>query len=98
MTSPVGGSPGRRAEPHQEPAGAAQPLTSRSGSDPQSPWRGCGGEQNQSHGQSAAAPVPSLVSPLGGGEGQQGAVSVRVRYRADGGPEAVAWLPRGPRG
>jgi len=37
--------------------------------------------------ESAAAPVPSLLSPLGGGEGRQGAASVRARCRADGGQE-----------
>jgi hypothetical protein len=46
-----------------------------------------GGGRNQRHGRSAAEPVPSLLSPLGGGEGRQGAASVRARCRADGGPE-----------
>ena len=36
-TPTLRGSPGRRGEPPQEPAGAAMPLTSRSASDPQSP-------------------------------------------------------------
>jgi len=65
-----GGNPGRRGEPLQEPAGAAQPLTFRSGCDWQSPLRGFGGDRNQRHGQSAAAPVPSLLSPLGGQIGE----------------------------
>ena len=51
------------------------------------PCGGSGGERNQWHGQSAAAPVPSFLSPLGGGEGRQGAASVWARCRADGGPE-----------
>src|SRR5439155_11247805 len=38
-------------------------------------------------GQSAAAPVPSFLSPLGGELVRQGAASVRARCRADGGPE-----------
>ena len=39
------------------------------------------------HGQSAAAPVPSVCCPLGGSEVKQGAASVRARCRADGGQE-----------
>ena len=59
--------------------------------------RGMGGERKQWHGQSAAAPVPSFVSPLGGMEVKQGAASVRARCRADGGPD-VAWQPSRARG
>ena len=68
-TPTLRGSPGRRGEPPQEPAGAAMPLTSRSASDPQSPSRGLRGGRKQRHGQSAAAPVPSVCCPLGGSEG-----------------------------
>ena len=59
--------------------------------------RGMGGERKQWHGQSAAAPVPSFVSPVGGMEVKQGAASVRARCRADGGPD-VAWQPSRARG
>ena len=51
------------------------------------PWRGVWGGRHQRHGQSAAAPVPAFVSPLGGELVRQGAASVRARCRADGGPE-----------
>jgi hypothetical protein len=70
----------------QEQAGAAKPLTSRSGASGKAP-RGDGGERKPPHGQSAAAPVPSLLSPLGGDEVRQGATSIRARCQADGGQE-----------
>jgi hypothetical protein len=61
------------------------------------PERGLRGGRNPQHGQSAAAPVPSCVSPSGGGSGRQGVAAVRARCRADGGPD-VAWQPSCVRG
>jgi hypothetical protein len=76
----------RRAAPGTGRSGTAAYLQEHS--DWRSPLtRGLGGGRNQRHGRSAAEPVPSLLSPLGGGEGRQGAVSVRARCRADGGAE-----------
>ena len=75
----------RRAAPGTGRSGTAAYL--QEWSDPQSPWRGCGGDRNQPHGQSAAAPVPSFLSPWGGDEVKQGAASVRARCRADRGPD-----------
>ena len=69
-----GGRPGRRGEPPQESAGAAKPLTSRSGCDWPSPHRGMGGERKRWHGQSAAAPVLTAVPPEGRRSGQRRSV------------------------
>ena len=66
VDSPVGRQPkAARQSCLTEQAGAAQPLTLRSGSERQSPHRGTGGERKRWHGQSAAAPVPSCCAPWG---------------------------------
>jgi hypothetical protein len=81
------------AERKTRAAQRAAPGTSRSGTDADlqeryairsAPERGWRGGRHQRHGQSAAAPVPSLLSPLGGGSRRQGVASVRARCRADG--------------
>ena len=51
------------------------------------PERGVRGGRHPRHGQSAAAPVPSLLSPLGGDEVRQGAASIGAPCRTDGGQE-----------
>jgi hypothetical protein len=74
-----------RQQRTSDKSGTAAYIQERS--DWQSPHRGCGGERNEWHGRSAAAPVPSFLSPLGGDEVRQGAAAVRARCRADGGSE-----------
>ena len=65
--------------------GAAQPLTSRSGSDSQSPREGVAGWQESVARAERSGAGACLWSPLGGDEVRQGAATVRARCRADGG-------------
>src|SRR5207245_1046788 len=69
---------------HTEPAEVAKPSYRLERIDPQSPRAGVRGREES---MARAKPVPSLLSPLGGGLVRQGAASVRARCRADGGPE-----------
>ena len=48
------------------------------------PERGVRGGRHPRHGQSAAAPVPALLSPLGGDEVRQGAAAVGARAAPTG--------------
>jgi hypothetical protein len=51
------------------------------------PERGVRGGRHPRHGQSAAAPVPALLSPWGGDEVRQGAAAIGAPCRTDGGQE-----------
>jgi hypothetical protein len=61
------------------------------------PVRGCGGEQNQWHGQSVAAPVPSVCAPWGAARGGK-AQRLFERVAEPTGGQNVAWQPSDLRG
>jgi hypothetical protein len=61
------------------------------------PWRGLRGGRNQRHGQSAAAPVPSFVSPSGAARRGK-AQRLFERVAAPMGGRNVAWQPSVRRG
>jgi len=56
------------------------------------PWRGLRGGRKQWHGQSAAAPAPSFLSPLGAARGGK-AQRLFERVAEPTGSQNVAWLP-----
>ena len=75
------GSPGRRGEPPQEPAGAAQPLTCRSGSDPQSPLEGVWGWE-EAVARAVCSGAGAFLWPLGGrGEARRSGCSSALPSR-----------------
>jgi hypothetical protein len=57
-----------RPQRTSDTSGTAADLQERSAIR-RAPWRGFGGEQHQRHGQSAAAPVPSVCAPWGADRG-----------------------------